>query len=611
MKNYLIATASVLIVSVPSLVWSQCSPPPQKLLASDVLFNDNFGISVAVSGDTAIVGANGHDELGTNSGAAYIFHWNGSNWDQIQKLMSSDEAAYDLFGTSVAIDGNRAVVVAPGKYINGVQFGATYVFHNNGSSWVQEQRLSVGASGNSAMLSASTSISGNVIVVGSSLDDVMGFQAGAAYVFYWNGTSWIQKPKLFASDAASAQYFGWSVAVFGDWIVVGAHGDSSLGITSGAAYIFKRIDNGTPTNPSDDIWQQTQKLIPTDGAAYDQFGYSLGINSETIVVGGSGAGLHVGAAYVYTLGGSNWNFSTKLSAGYPMSFGSVVTVSSDSNRIVVGAPDVGKSYIFSKNNLNWSEEARLTDPDVANAGSNRYGNSVTALGQSVMVGAYKYAGAAYAYVLCSAGAPTIASSSPPNGYIDALEDRDATTGALYGVKDVTITFSVPVKEQTSAGALTPSNFTLAFTRNGVTDSSIKDLQTGQVPIISSVTANSTSSYTLHLSSRIPLGAWTKITAQGVIDSGGTAISPTGNRVVLGNLPMDITQDGKVLGDDISRWLAIKNGPYTLPAPLTPVMLLDQKRSGVIDGPDINRAIQLLNGIGTFKAWTNFDMGPKP
>ena len=210
--------------------------------------------------------------------------------------------------------------------------------------------------------------------------------------------------------------------------------------------------------------------------------------------------------------------------------------------------------------------------------------------------------------------PTISSSSPPNGYIDPLEDRNASTGALYGVKDISITFSAPVTA-TGGGAVTPSDFLpLSFTRNGAPAT---DLQTGQVPIISSVVGSGAgppyATYTLHLSSRIPLGAWTKITAQGVIDSSGAEISPIANSIVLGFLPMDVTQDGKVLGNDIDRWLGIKNGSYPLPAPLTTPMFLDQKRNGVIAGEDITRAIQLINGTSgtTFRAWSGFDMGVKP
>lgn len=162
---------------------------------------------------------------------------------------------------------------------------------------------------------------------------------------------------------------------------------------------------------------------------------------------------------------------------------------------------------------------------------------------------------------------------------------------------------------TGGGALRPANFSVRCVRNGA---SAADLQTGLVPTITQVTGSAAGPYFLTLSDRLCLGAWTEITAN-VVSLSGTPISSTANKVVLGNLPMDITQDGRVLGDDIGRWLAIKNGSFTPPLPFTPPFreFIDQRRNGVIAGEDITRAIQLINGIGTFRAWSGFDMGTKP
>ncbi len=199
--------------------------------------------------------------------------------------------------------------------------------------------------------------------------------------------------------------------------------------------------------------------------------------------------------------------------------------------------------------------------------------------------------------------PVISSSSPPSGYVDPLEDRDATTGTLLGLKDISITFSKPVTA-TGGGALSLSNFTRRYFRNGV---EVSDLQTQQIPTVSLVSGNGAGPYLLRFIPRIPLGAWTEITAVNVVDGSGISIPSTGNRIVVGSLPMDTTQDGKVLGDDINRWLQISNNLYN-PAPLTKLNFCDQKRNGTILGEDIARAMQLVNGVGTFRVWNNYDIG---
>ncbi len=198
--------------------------------------------------------------------------------------------------------------------------------------------------------------------------------------------------------------------------------------------------------------------------------------------------------------------------------------------------------------------------------------------------------------------PVISSSNPPSGFIDPLEDRDATTGALSGIQDVSITFSEPV---TAIGGtpLTLSNFQNQYLREGV---SATDLQTQQAPTVSLISGSGAGPYLLRFSPRIPLGAVTKIQAVNVIDTSGLSIGDP-DYIVLGFLPMDITQDGKLLGDDIARWQQINSNLYD-PAPLTALKLLDQKRNGIISGADITRAIQLIHGIGSVQTWNNFSIG---
>lgn len=210
--------------------------------------------------------------------------------------------------------------------------------------------------------------------------------------------------------------------------------------------------------------------------------------------------------------------------------------------------------------------------------------------------------------------PFISLSSPINGFIDPLEDRDpSNSSVLYGIQNVSITFSAPVTA-VGGGALNILNFPRRYLRNGV---AATDLQTLTLPTVMLVSGSGAGPYVINFSPRIPLAAWTEITAVNVVNGSGVPISSGGNKIVLGSLPMDIDQDGRILGSDINRWLAIYNNLYD-PAPLSKLNLLDQRRDGSIVGSDINRAIQLINGTPgtTLRAWTSappngIELGPKP
>ena len=219
--------------------WTQ----QQELTASDGVVGDLFGYSVALSGTTALVGAN-FKTIGSNSeqGAAYVFAFNGSTWVQQQELTSSDGAADDEFGSSVALSGTTALVGAIAKTIgsNGAQ-GAAYLFTFNNTTWVQQQELTASDGTVAAEFGASVALSGTTALVGASnaTSGVSGVYYGAAYVFSFNDSTWVQLQKLTASDAASANAFGVSVALAGTTALVGApFSDVGSNNNQGAAYVF-------------------------------------------------------------------------------------------------------------------------------------------------------------------------------------------------------------------------------------------------------------------------------------------------------------------------------------------------------------------------------------
>ncbi len=268
-----------------------------KLIASDAAIADGFGQSVSIDGDVIVVGAPGDND---SAGSAYIYRFNGTNWAEEQKLVASDASTGDNFGFSVSLSANVAVIGAHLRDgASALNAGSAYVFRFNGSSWIQEATLSASDAAAEDWFGWSVSVSGNVAVVGAKLDDDGEFTSGSAYVYRFDGSNWIEEQKLHASDAAWADWFGQAVTVAGDVILAGAHGDDLGGSKSqsGAAYVFRY--NGTQ-------WIEEAKLTASDAALGDQFGISVSVSGETAVIGAhwsDDVGLNSGSGYVFGLMG--------------------------------------------------------------------------------------------------------------------------------------------------------------------------------------------------------------------------------------------------------------------------------------------------------------------
>jgi len=259
----------------------------QKLLASDGDANDNFGYSVSISGDYAILGAEGDD---SGKGSAYIFKWNGTSWVEQQKLTASDGNTSDYFGWSVSISGDYAIVGAYGDDVNGTYSGSAYIFKRDGTSWVEQQKLTASDGADGDWFGSSVSISGDFALVGAFLDDGNVIDSGSAYIFKRDGTSWVQQQKLTASDGAADDYFGCSVSISGDYAIVGAYGGNGNVIDSGSAYISKW--NGTS-------WSEQAELTASDGAASDYFGVSVSISGDLAIVVTPYDDSYKGSAYAF------------------------------------------------------------------------------------------------------------------------------------------------------------------------------------------------------------------------------------------------------------------------------------------------------------------------
>ena len=369
-------------------VWSQQA----YLKASNTGAFDNFGWSVAISGDTVVVGAFGEasnatgvngnqaDNSAGESGAAYVFVRSGGAWSQQAYLKASNTEAGDYFGRSVAVSGDTVVVGAlfedsEATGVNGnqldnsaLQSGAAYVFVRTGIVWSQQAYCKASNTGSADVFGTSVAVSGDTVVVGavsekSNATGVNGNQAdnsaadsGAAYAFVRSGGVWSQQAYLKASNTGAFDNFGWSVAVSGNTVVVGAHGEDSnaTGVNgnqannsssfSGAAYVFVR------TGAS---WSQPAYLKASNTGSSDQFGRSVAVSGDTVVVGANGedssatgvngnqasnGASESGAAYVFVRSGSDWSQQAYLKASNPGDFdyfGYSVAVSGDT--VVVGA----------------------------------------------------------------------------------------------------------------------------------------------------------------------------------------------------------------------------------------------------------------------------------
>ena len=326
-------------------ILSEASFEELKLVASDAAADDKFGNSVAIDGDTVVIGAYGDDDGADNSGSVYVLRTTdgGATYVELAKLTASDPEMAAYFGKSVAIDGDTIVVGSPYDDDAGSQSGSVYVFRtSNGWATHTEIELTAADTASGDLFGRSVAIDGNTIVVGTS-------NADAVYVFRTTdgGATYDELAKLTASDAAEGDWFGLhSVAIDGDTIVVSAGGGQ-------AAYVFRTTDGGV-------TYGQVAKLTADDAAADDEFGRSVAIDGDTVVIGSlydDDGGSYSGAAHVFrtTDGGATYDELAKLTASDAAEgdrFGWSVAI--DGGTIVVGTPydddaglTSGSAYVFS------------------------------------------------------------------------------------------------------------------------------------------------------------------------------------------------------------------------------------------------------------------------
>lgn len=216
----------------------------EKLMPLDGAPYQGFGRAVAIAGDTIMVGAEGDAVGGKNSGAAYVFIRNFGIWTEQDKLKAMDAAPNDNFGHSVALYGETAVVGAPYDDAAGYDAGAVFVYTRDRSAWLEQDKLLASDATGKENFGWHVAIEGPRIVVGAPRDDGTTLQAGSAYAYINNGAGWYEEIKLRASDGSSFDLFGFAVAGLSDMALVGAPRRSEYGLQSGLGYVFKVSNTG-------------------------------------------------------------------------------------------------------------------------------------------------------------------------------------------------------------------------------------------------------------------------------------------------------------------------------------------------------------------------------
>jgi hypothetical protein len=302
------------------------------------------------------------------------------NWTEQAKLLASDGAAYDVFGGTGLLDGDTAIIGAPLDDDNGVDSGSVYIFIRTGTTWTQEAKLLPSDGAAYDYFGYTAAIDGDTALVGAINDDDNGADSGSAYIFIRTGTTWTQQAKLLASDGeAGDQFSSYGISISGDTALIGACGDDEY---RGSTYVFTR--NGTN-------WNQQQKLVAPDGKAEDYFGWWVGIDGDTALIGAGGCNQYQGAAYVFTRTDITWTQQAKLEASDGATndqFGYCVYLSGDTALISANFDNdsghhSGSAYVFTRTGAIWNQEAKLLPSD--GDAYDEFGHSLSLDGDTALI----------------------------------------------------------------------------------------------------------------------------------------------------------------------------------------------------------------------------------
>jgi hypothetical protein len=357
-------------------------------VASDAAPSSYFGIGVAIDGNTAVIGA----KAAGGVGAAYVFARVGTSWIQQQKLVASDAASGDQFGSVVAISGDTIAIGAPRKASSK---GAVYFFDREGDAWRESQRVTGGAAND--FFGSTLAMSNTTLAVGAAFRNGM---RGSAYVFTRPLGVWSPEVELAVIDGARNDRFGVAIAVDGDTLVSGATNADGRG----AAYVFARTGS---------TWTQQAKLAASDGAVGDLFGRSVAVSDNLVLVGAS----QRSAAYGFGRTGSTWSEQarwTSSSGAVADQFGWSVALKGDVAAVSAALEGTGVVYQFFQTQPGtWTQQAKFVASD--GAAGDAFGVSLAASESAIVVGASAknaVTGASYVFAVQPATVATVCSPAP-------------------------------------------------------------------------------------------------------------------------------------------------------------------------------------------------------
>jgi len=376
----------------------------QKVTSFDMESGDNFGKKVAMYGDYAVVTSPNDDDIGSASGSAYVYHWNGDVWEYTQKLVPTGLQTYDYFGSSVAISDEYIAIGATGDDSISKDSGAVYVysFDNIRKIWSRPIKLTPEDfiddsrfNGGSVFtiydfdgFGESVSILDNNLFVGAPTEDSAAINAGAVYRYFFDGSTWKYIQKIIAEDASAGNKFGNSLSSNGMYTAIGSKFSDEKGKDSGAAYIF----TGNVKK-----WYQQYKIVPEDGANEDYFGFDVAIYGDFVAVSSNyddDAGNDSGSVYVFQKNGIQWLQSQKITARdgqFEDFFGTSVDM--NGNRLVVGSKGVDDNGLSSGSMYKyylvfnvWTQEEKIVAYD--GQSGDLFATDVAVYDSTFLVGAY-------------------------------------------------------------------------------------------------------------------------------------------------------------------------------------------------------------------------------
>ena len=282
-----------------------------KSVADPAYAGDTFGGNVALKNHIAMSGAIKRDDKAEDAGAVFAFERQASSWSQKQMLTATDAKAGDAFGQSIALTERFVVIGAPHSDAPHKDSGSAYVYVRQSDRWQFHSKLTATDGAEGDLFGISVAIDGNTILVGADLNDERAEKAGAVYVYEFDGQHWKHQAKLMADDGADTDIFGVRVALIGDTALISARRDDVEGIgkDAGSAYIFERTKGS---------WTQTQKLVAPDAKAGDRFANGVALSQDTALISAiqhDAKANNAGAVYLFKKQQGQWRFSSKIVAG--------------------------------------------------------------------------------------------------------------------------------------------------------------------------------------------------------------------------------------------------------------------------------------------------------